>query len=137
MQDAARFSFMREGEVNFDRLDQEGRRKFNESDQKEWQNILRMNAVRVVTGEEARAVKREHGDRVIDSRMVRRWKPVKGQAEVTYVAKSRWCVLGHQYSDVSVMGNPAYAPTPSNDSIMIFLASAASLHAGILSVSLP
>eukprot|EP00959_Pyramimonas_sp_CCMP1952_P106363 2223644-Pyramimonas_sp.AAC.1 len=68
------------------------------SDDKEWQNMMGSGAVEVIPPREAEAVRRTCPDRIITSRMVRRWKPVEGTfAEPA--AKSRWCVHGHKDPD--------------------------------------
>eukprot|EP00959_Pyramimonas_sp_CCMP1952_P208160 4354482-Pyramimonas_sp.AAC.1 len=51
--------------------------------------------------------------------MVRRWKP-QGSVGARPKAKSRWCVRGHQDEDTAKL--QVYAPTPSMEYIMLFLA---------------
>eukprot|EP00959_Pyramimonas_sp_CCMP1952_P330375 6917602-Pyramimonas_sp.AAC.1 len=55
-------------------------------------------AVEIISPKKADAVRKAQPERIISSRMVRRWKPVEG----TFAnpdAKSRWCVHGHRDPD--------------------------------------
>eukprot|EP00959_Pyramimonas_sp_CCMP1952_P080498 1682237-Pyramimonas_sp.AAC.1 len=55
-------------------------------------------AVEVVAPSKARVISREQPDRIITSRMVRRWKPQEGTFAAPD-AKSRWCAHGHKGPD--------------------------------------
>ena len=89
---------------------------FETSDLKEWSTILEMQAVKVWEGNDAERIKKEHGDRVIDSRMIRRKKPMPGVGNWKY--KSRWCVLGHHDPDSHLLAT--FAPMPTSEAISMF-----------------
>jgi hypothetical protein len=118
---------MRPEEVRYESLGPEDRAKFDKSDAAEWQNILRMGAVTVLSPAERARVMKESPGRIIESRMVRRFKPIKLEDRVDQKAKSRWCVLCHQDPDTEIMGNVSYSPTPAHDTLMPFLVIAAGL----------
>ncbi|CAK0871511.1 unnamed protein product, partial [Prorocentrum cordatum] len=94
------------------------RRDFEQADLKEWQATLPTGAVRVLSREEPRAVRRRHPGRILSSRMVRRKKPVEGVGKKP-VAKSRWCAHGHQDPDGESLR--VYAPTPQTESAVATL----------------
>ena len=81
-----------------------------------------MGAVRVHIISDSQRIRRDTPERVIGSRMVRRWKRTVKNKTFSKIAKSRWCVLGHQDPDTEVMGNESYAPTPCNEALMVFSA---------------
>eukprot|EP00959_Pyramimonas_sp_CCMP1952_P344320 7211472-Pyramimonas_sp.AAC.1 len=56
--------------------------------------------------------------------MVRRWKPQEGVFSRP-VAKSRWCVRGHEDADTHELR--IYAPTPQMEALMLFLATSIAL----------
>ncbi len=97
----ARYAAGREGvpdqknaiEVNVRKLGPEERAQFQEADAKEWKAILDSGAVEVLSAEDALVIRRRHPDRILSSRMVRRFKPQPG-LETAPLAKSRWCVRG-------------------------------------------
>eukprot|EP00959_Pyramimonas_sp_CCMP1952_P129917 2716835-Pyramimonas_sp.AAC.1 len=99
-------------------LTQEERAQFAESDTAEREAILSSGAVRVLSPDEARLARRRHPDRVLSSRMVRRFKPMEGVGAKAK-AKSRWCVHGHQDPDGEHLS--VYAPTPQTESILVTL----------------
>eukprot|EP00959_Pyramimonas_sp_CCMP1952_P298487 6243632-Pyramimonas_sp.AAC.1 len=75
-------------------------------------------AVEAIPPKKASVVREQQPERIITSRVVRRWKPVEGtfaQPE----AKCRWCVHGHRDPDSGALA--VYAPTPQTTSIMMFL----------------
>ena len=79
------------------------RRLFDISDIKEWQSIASSGAVRVVPAPEAHLIMRRCPDRILRSRMVRRFKPQEG------LGAARWCVQGHQDPDG---GSSRFTPRP-------------------------
>ena len=81
-------------------------------------------SVRVLSLQESQNARRRWADRIISSRMVRRWKPQEGTGAAPK-AKSRGCVRGHQDPDTQHLS--VYAPTPSCESLMAFLAVKTSL----------
>ena len=68
----------RGGEVTLKRLMPEEKQAFISSDESEWQAILATGAVRVLSPAESQLARLRHPDRIISSRMVRRWKPQEG-----------------------------------------------------------
>eukprot|EP00959_Pyramimonas_sp_CCMP1952_P341220 7148245-Pyramimonas_sp.AAC.1 len=75
-------------------------------------------AVEIIAPREAGVIRRERPDRIITSRMVRRWKPVEGAfSEPT--AKSRRCVHGHKDPDTGTLY--VCSPTPQTSSILVFI----------------
>eukprot|EP00959_Pyramimonas_sp_CCMP1952_P324398 6789926-Pyramimonas_sp.AAC.1 len=80
--------------------------------------MLGTGAVEVIPPSKAEVVRKQLPDRIISSRMVRRWKPVEGTFQDPE-AKSRWCVHGHRDPDSGSL--LVYAPTPQTSSIMMFL----------------
>ena len=111
-------------EVRMRSLSDEEREKFNRSDAKEWKSIIDSGAVEVLKGGAAEKVRRETPERVLDSRMVRRWKPGGGPHDPA-VPKSRWCVSGHQDPDTGSM--VCFSPTASAEALMLFLQTALNL----------
>lgn len=90
---------------------------FDESDQKEWGTIVKTKAVKVHDPQHAALIRKRYNDRIVSSRMVRRWKPQEGTfAEPT--AKSRWCVRGHQDPDTGSL--QVYSLTPQTPSLHAF-----------------
>ena len=81
-------------------------------------------AVEVISPSEARLIRLHHPERVITSRMVRRWKPAEGTGAPP-TAKSRWCV--HGYKDPDSDHLETYSPTPQTSSITLFLQTVSSL----------
>ena len=64
------------------------------------------------------------GDRIITSRMVRRWKPGE-TLEATDTPKSRWCVHGHK--DPDALGLEVFAPTPQGLAFVVYVQMLSSL----------
>ena len=106
------------GEVNYHRLTPEEKKSFDASDAKEWSSIVATKAVRVLPREQGDLIRVAHPERVVTSRMVRRWKPQPGLHSAP-LAKSRWCVHGHQDPDAGLM--KTYSPTPKTEAICAFL----------------
>ncbi len=119
------FAASRGGEVSLSKLSPQERAQFSESDSKEWAAILKSGAVKVLSIRASAAIREKQPERVISSRMVRRWKPVVG-TNTAPTAKSRWCVHGHQDPDTG--GLMCYSPTPATSSIMMFMQVAANLN---------
>ena len=122
---AAGYVFLakRNDEISLKDLSLEEKKLFSESDELEWNSVLKTRAVRVVTGREADHVREKLGDRIISSRMVRRRKPLEKLG--SWKAKSRWCLHGHSDPDTGSL--VTYAPTPQVESIMTFLQTGANL----------
>ena len=85
----------------------------------EWQAICKTKAVKVLGKETSQQVRAAYPNRIISSRMVRRWKPQEGTFAPPK-AKSRWCVRGHEDEDTQSLR--VYSPTPQSESMMLFLA---------------
>eukprot|EP00959_Pyramimonas_sp_CCMP1952_P260111 5438385-Pyramimonas_sp.AAC.1 len=77
--------------------------------------MMQSGGVRVIPPAQAAKIRQFQPDRIISSRMVRRWKPVEGTFTEPE-AKSRWCVHGHKDPDSGSLA--VYAPTPQTSSIM-------------------
>ena len=88
------------------------------ADQKEWAAIVGTKAVEIIDPARAKVVRRLHLDRIITSRMVRRWKKQEGLNSQA-IAKSRWCVHGFKDPDTGKL--LVFAPTPQTQSLMLFL----------------
>lgn len=104
------------GEFHMKDASPEDVRGFELSDNKEWETIMQMRAVKIWSGEDAARILKNHGDRVIDSRMIRRKKPIPGVGNWKY--KSRWCVLGHHDPDSHMLST--FSPMPTAESITMF-----------------
>ena len=91
---------------------------FEASDLKEWEAILSMGSVRVLSKEESLKVIANSPERVITSRMIRRKKPVPGVGNFKF--KSRWCLHGHQDPDSMSGSFQVFSPMPSCESITLF-----------------
>ena len=63
-------------EVQWNKLSPEQEAKFRTADAAEWASVVGANAVRVLTVEESRKVEKDESDRIMGSRMVRRYKPL-------------------------------------------------------------
>eukprot|EP00959_Pyramimonas_sp_CCMP1952_P352134 7378141-Pyramimonas_sp.AAC.1 len=74
-QDGGAFAASRGGEVSLKQLIPPERQKFQASDNKEWQSMMQSGGVRVTPPAQAAKVRQIQPDRIISSRMVRRWKP--------------------------------------------------------------
>ena len=111
----------RSDEVDLKQLSEEERIQFDASDKVEWEAILKTKAVRVVYGKEADKIRQMYPERVLNSRMVRRKKPLPGINN--WKPKSRWCIAGH--SDPDTASLRTFAPTPSTEGMLAFL------HTGI------
>eukprot|EP00439_Symbiodinium_sp_Y106_P016539 s1065_g2.t1 len=104
-------------EISLKNLNAEERVKFDESDAAEWKAIVNTGAVRVLSPNESECVRKETPDRIMSSRIVRRWKPQPGVG--CKKAKSRWCVHGHQDCDAPHL--QTFSPTPMTESMYLFL----------------
>ena len=75
---------------------------------------------------ESDEVRRSHPDRIITSRMIRRWKP-GDSVDAPPVAKSRWCIRGCQDPD-SGGALQVFAPIPATLAMYLFLIIAQTLE---------
>ena len=118
--EGATFAFLvgSASEVKPKDLDDEGRKKFQKSDHNEWDSIVSSGSVRIMSLEESKLVEAKRPDRIMGSRMVRRWKGQEGTF-ADAVAKSRWCVRGDQDPDLTRLDT--YAPTPQGETLSTFL----------------
>ena len=82
----------------------------------EWDSILSLKAVRVLSKKESAEVMQNTPERVISSRMIRRRKLMPGVGAFRF--KSRWCLRGHQDPDTGEF--EVFSPTPSAESITMF-----------------
>ena len=109
----------RNGETDVKKLPEAEKRMFEKSDLTEWESIVSTGAVTIHVGDVAAKLREEFSSRILSSRMVRRKKPTPGIG--CWKAKSRWCVHGHTDPDLGQLST--YSPTPSTESIMLFLQS--------------
>ncbi|CAK9083538.1 Retrovirus-related Pol polyprotein from transposon RE2 (Retro element 2) (AtRE2) [Includes: Protease RE2 [Durusdinium trenchii] len=103
-------------EFNMKEATPEEKEGFRASDRAEWETIQDLHAVRVLTLKESRQIRRERPHRILQSRFVRRKKPMPGVGKWKF--KSRWCVLGHSDPDSGTY--TTYSPMPMTESISIF-----------------
>ena len=103
-------------EFNMKEATPEERLGFQKADKAEWQTILDLKAVRVLSLSESQKVREQQPQRVLPSRFVRRKKPMPGLGQWKF--KSRWCVLGHCDPDTGTYST--YSPMPMTESISIF-----------------
>ena len=75
-----------------------------------------LKAVKVLSPDDSKKVRRQCPHRILQSRFVRRKKPVPGLGQWKF--KSRWCVLGHSDPDSGTYST--YSPMPMTESISIF-----------------
>ncbi len=87
------------------------------ADHSEWDAIHGTVSVRVLSEKEFKKVREAMPERILSSRMVRRWKPIAGVNQ--FKAKSRWRVHGHQ--DVDAPSLKTFYPTPTTESLHLFL----------------
>lgn len=104
---------------SFSKMSSQERVAFAASDEKEWDAILSAGAVRILPPKESDEVRRSHPDRIITSRMIRRWKP-GDSVDAPPVAKSRWCIRGYQDPD-SGGALQVFGPTPITLAMYLFL----------------
>lgn len=110
--------------MSLKQLSEQEKEMFFKSDQAEWEAILGTKAVKVLLGRAADQARKEHPERIITSRMVRRKKP---QPELhSWKAKSRWCLHGHVDPDTGEL--VTYAPTPQAEGMAAFLQVAVNHH---------
>eukprot|EP00971_Amphidinium_carterae_P268459 5326029-Amphidinium_carterae.1 len=117
-------------EVNWRKASPEEKRAFLEpggSDESEWKGLLKTNpdAIRIHRGSDATALRNLWPDRIMPSRMVRRWKSQPG-VNAPPKPKSRWCAQGFRDPDGGELHT--YSPTPPVEVVMIFLQMVASLN---------
>ena len=91
----------------------------------EWNKVLETGAIKVLSLEESRRIRNsEERDRIIPSRMARRWKPAEQPNEAPG-RKSRWCLRGDK--DPDLMDLDRHAPTLTTTSFRVLLQIAASM----------
>ena len=103
-------------EFDMKKASKEERLGFEASDKDEWETILRLKAVKVLSVVESEKVKKTNPERVISSSMIRRKKPTPGVGSFKF--KSRWCLHGHQDPDSGTF--EVYSPMPSTEAINMF-----------------
>ena len=134
-----RFFLTKKGQVTFRKLSAEQRKHFEKSRNKEIQALLDSGAISILSLQDTLKFLEEHGDHVLESKFVDRWKPTE---EFTALAedfdpekyieggnsgaqpKSRWCVVGWQ--DPMLRAIERSAPTPLSTSVNLSLQVAAS-----------
>ena len=99
------------------------------ADGEEWSKVASTNAVKALSVEESQEVERQlreagRSQRIMPSRMVRRWKPAELPGEPPS-RKSRWCVRGDRDPDMMLLER--YAPTATTAVISIAMQTAATL----------
>eukprot|EP00959_Pyramimonas_sp_CCMP1952_P416557 8727143-Pyramimonas_sp.AAC.1 len=107
------------GEIKLSHLNPEEREQFRASDGAEWEVSNRPGVLRVLSLAESQHVIRTKPDRVLSSRMVRRWKNQEGTFSAK-MAKSIWCVHGFRDPDTEQL--ITYSQTPQSESMMLFAA---------------
>eukprot|EP00971_Amphidinium_carterae_P338936 6476494-Amphidinium_carterae.2 len=117
-------------EVNWRKASPEEKRAFLEpggADESEWKGLLKTNpdAIRIHRGSDAMALRSLWPDRIMPSRMVRRWKSQPG-VNSPPKPKSRWCVQGFRDPDGGELHT--YSPTPPVEVVMVFLQMVASMN---------
>ena len=103
--------------------------EWRKADAAEWEKVASTQAVKTLTIEESEEVmknlqKEGKTNRVLPSRIVRRWKPAEQPGEAPK-RKSRWCVRGDKDPDLMFLDR--YAPTATTAVISIALQVGASL----------
>ncbi|CAL1154344.1 unnamed protein product [Cladocopium goreaui] len=93
------------------------------SDAAEWSKVEATGAVKVLTPAESKDVEeqlRDAGltDRILPSRVVRRWKPSE-QPGIPPTRKSRWCVRGDKDPDLLELSR--HAPTVTTSTLSVVL----------------
>ena len=111
-------------EFNMKEATPEEKEGFRASDRAEWETIQDLHAVRVLSLKESRQIRRERPHRILQSRFVRRKKPMPGVGKWKF--KSRWCVLGHSDPDNGTY--TTYSPMPMTESISIFFQLCANMN---------
>ena len=110
-------------EVQLSKLNDDEKEAFRTADHSEWDAIHGTGSVRVLSEKESKKVREAMPERILSSRMVRRWNPIAGVNQ--FKAKSRWCVHGHQ--DVDAPSLKTFSPTPTTESLHLFLTLALAL----------
>eukprot|EP00435_Cladocopium_sp_Y103_P076188 s11_g80.t1 len=103
--------------------------EWRKADAAEWEKVSSTAAVRTLSVEESEKVmgelkKQGKLNRILPSRIVRRWKPAEQPGEAPK-RKSRWCVRGDKDPDLMFLDR--YAPTATTAVISIALQVGASL----------
>ena len=119
-----------QGEIYEHEIKKEEWGAWKETDRAEWDKVTMTDAVRVLSLEESREVRatlerQNQLDRILPSRMVRRWKPSE-QPGSPPTRKSRWCIRGDR--DPDLLSLQRYAPTLNTTSFGVLLQVAASMR---------
>ena len=114
-----------QGEVFEHEIKGEEWKEWRKTDLGEWNKVLETGAIKVLSLEESRRIRNsEERDRIIPSRMARRWKPAEQPNEAPG-RKSRRCLRGDK--DPDLMDLDRHAPTLTTTSFRVLLQIAASM----------
>ena len=99
------------------------------ADAEEWKKVESSGAVKVLSEEESRSIEaqlQECGEhnRILPSRVVRRWKPAEQPGQPPSM-KSRWCIRGDK--DPDLLNLERYAPTVTTAVVAITMQVAANM----------
>ena len=100
-------------EVSWKHLFAEEQTQFLKAIETEWQGVLDFKAVTIIDSTQADVIREKHGERVISSRLILRWK----ETDTGYKVKARWCVRGFKDPDIHEMERSC--PTQELSSINI------------------
>ena len=100
---------------------------WKESDRAEWSKVEQTGAVKALSIEESASIEEQlkeigKSNRILPSRMVRRWKPSEHPG-VPATRKTRWCIRGNRDPDLLPLNR--YAPTVTTAVVNIALQVAA------------
>ncbi len=107
---------VKNSEFNMKQADHADILGFRSSDKAEWDAIVKLGAVKILSKSESASIRSQLPHRIITSRMVRRKKPTPGVGNFKF--KSRWCVHGHK--DPDSFSLKTYSPMPTTESISMF-----------------
>ena len=114
-----------QGEVFAHEIKGEEWKEWRKTDLSEWNKVTETGAIKVLSLEESRKIRNSaEKERIIPSRMVRRWKPAEQPNEAPG-RKSRWCLRGDK--DPDLMDLNRHAPTLTTTSFGVLLQIAASM----------
>ena len=113
-------------EVREDEITPEDWEKWRVADGEEWSKVSATEAVKELSVEESREVRRQLEEanlsaRILPSRVVRRWKPADQPGQPPSM-KSRWCIRGDRDPDLLLLDRHAPTVTTSNIAIAMQLA---------------
>ncbi|CAE7573255.1 RE1 [Symbiodinium sp. CCMP2592] len=99
---------------------------WQKTDRSEWDKVVETGAIRVLDLERSLEIRNgPEKDRIIPSRMVRRWKPGEQPGDPETM-KSRWCLRGDR--DPDLLDLDRHAPTLNTTSFGVLLQIAASMR---------